>query len=132
MSPIRPVSFFDLTLLLIFLWLLLRVVHSLRRRSKTTPLKGPASNSWIFGNSQFLGGVPDPAVVHEEWAEEYGAVFRNPIAMGAYRIYILDPKAIAHVTSKDTSCYVHSALNKVLIENMVSCPRLLFMKSKNT
>jgi cytochrome P450 len=117
MSPIRPVGFSDLIFLLVFLWLLLKFMRRLRRR-ETTLLRGPASKSWIFGISQFLGGLQDPAVVYEEWAEKYGAVFRIPIAMGANRIYILDPKAVAHVTSRDTSRYVHAALNRVFIENM--------------
>lgn len=130
MSPIRPVSFLDLILLLVFSWLLLRVARSLRRRAKATLLKGPASNSWIFGVSQFLGAVQNPAVVHEEWAEKYGPVFRIPLAMGANRIYILDPKAIAYITSRDTSRYVHNALSRVFIENMVGRLRLEFMTLK--
>lgn len=119
MPLIRPIGFSDLTLLLVFLWLLLKVTRRLRSRAKTTLLQGPASKSWIFGISQFLGGLQDPTVVYEEWAEKYGAVFRIPIAMGANRIYILDPKAVAHVTSRDTSRYVHTALNRVFIENLV-------------
>lgn len=115
-----PVSPLNGILLLVGLWLLSKGVRILRRRAKSTPLKGPPSKSLIFGNSHFLMGQKDhdPSPVYEEWAEKYGAVFSTPITLGRTKVMLCDPKAIQHLYSKETYGYVKSPMNKILINNM--------------
>jgi hypothetical protein len=117
MTPVRQPTFLDVVLLFVGLWLLSNTVRLLRRRAKRTPLKGPASKSWIFGNSHFLTTQKDNAVVYEEWARMYGDVFRVPIALGRTRVHLCDPKAIQHFYSKET--YTQNASTKIFIENLV-------------
>jgi hypothetical protein len=106
-------------LLLVGLWLLSKGVRILRRGTKTTPLKGPASKSSVFGVSRFLGKHKDTSLVYEEWAEQYGAVFRTPIGLGRTKVILCDPKALQHFYSKETYTYVHNAGNKIVLDNLV-------------
>ena len=118
MAPIQQTSF-EVIILLAGLWLLSKGVRILRRRSKTTRLKGPASRSWIFGVARFLRESGDEALVYEEWAEQYGVVFRMPMALGSSRVVLCDPKAIQHFYSKETYGYVQNATTRIFISDMV-------------
>ncbi|KAF8972060.1 cytochrome P450 [Flammula alnicola] len=88
------------------------------RNNKTTPLKGPANPSLLFGLYRFINESEDPGVVYEEWASEYGPAFRVPGGFGSSRIVICDPKANAHFYSKETFGYVQTKLSRVFIENL--------------
>ena len=61
----------------------------------------------------------DPSPVYEEWAEQYGAVFSTPIALGRTKVMLCDPKAIQHLYSKETYGYVQTSMSKTIISNMV-------------
>ncbi|KIM86964.1 hypothetical protein PILCRDRAFT_815408 [Piloderma croceum F 1598] len=121
MAPTQQLGFIDASLLLVGLWLSLKVIRILLRGPKNTQLNGPPSESWIFGFSHFTN-TEDPSVAYEQWAEQYGAVFRIPIAIylsitsrlaiGQTKIIICDPKAIQHIYSKSTYGYVNSQLRK--------------------
>jgi hypothetical protein len=106
-------------LLLVGVWLLSKGVRILRRGTKTTPLKGPATKSSVFGVSRFLREHKDSSLVYEEWAEQYGAVFRTPIGLGGTQVILCDPKAMQHFYSKETYAYVHNATHKILLHNLV-------------
>ena len=116
----RQITALDVTVLFVGAWWLTRVARTLRRRTKTTPLKGPASKSFIFGNSHFLSVQEDPALAYEEWAEQYGAVYRTPMALGGTHVVLCDPQGIQHLFSKEPYGYIHSPSDKILIETMVS------------
>jgi hypothetical protein len=121
MAPIRQLSYLDVVLLFIGLWLLLKVIRILLRVPNTTRLKGPQSKSWILGFSSFMT-TDDPSLAYEQWAEQYGDVFRVPVAiyfsitsrlgMGRTKLMVCDPKAIQHIYSKNSSGYVHSQSRK--------------------
>jgi len=125
MAPVHQPPAFSVGLLLnvvsllVGLWLLLRSIRILRARAKFTLLRGPESKSLIFGNSHFLRYQKDVPLVYEEWAEQYGHVFRVPIALGKTQVILCDPKAIQHFYSKDTYGYVHGAMTRFLVINMV-------------
>jgi hypothetical protein len=121
MIPVYQITPLRAIILLVGLWLLTKVVCSLRRRAKSTPLKGPPSKSLIFGNSRFLIGQNehDPSRVYEEWTEQYGAVFSTPIALGLTKVIVSDPKAIQHIYSMDTYRYIQVPMTKTFINNMV-------------
>ena len=56
----------------------------------------------------------------ENWAQEYGPVFRVPIALGRNQLVLCDPKAMAHIYSKETYGYVQSGFARIFIESLVS------------
>jgi hypothetical protein len=42
--------------------------------------------------------------VTEEWADEYGGVYRRPGPFGTNELIIVDPKAVGHVFSNSEVC----------------------------
>jgi hypothetical protein len=121
MIPVYQPTPIHAILLLVGLWLLAKGIRTLRRRAKSTPLKGPPSKSLIFGNSYFLRRQKDhdASPVYEEWAEQYGVVFSTPTVLGKTKVILCDPKAIQHLYSKETYGYVQSPMSKNVISNMV-------------
>ncbi|KIM89255.1 hypothetical protein PILCRDRAFT_813191 [Piloderma croceum F 1598] len=121
MAPIHQVTSLDVVLLLSGLWLLSKCLRLLRRRAKSTYLKGPASKSFVFGVSRWLSERKDAdaSLVLEEWAEQYGAVFRMPIPMGRTQVVLFDPKAIQHVYSKREAGYIQPPATTIFIADMI-------------
>lgn len=121
MAPIRKLTSLDFGVLFVGLWLLSKAIGILLRRSNTTRLKGPPSESWLFGFSSFMS-IGDPSLAYEKWTEQYGAVFRVPITlyvsitsrlgMGQTKIVVCDPKAIQHIYSKTTFGYIYTKSRK--------------------
>jgi hypothetical protein len=109
---------------LAILFILLTIIYSLYLRhihSRTiTPLLGPPSKSFFFGCRHYINKAPDPGLIYEQWAAEYGSVYKVPDALGSSRIVITDPKALAHVYSRETVGYVHSTFSKLFLSNAVS------------
>jgi hypothetical protein len=120
MASVRQIISWKAILFFIALWLLSQCSRILVRITKTTPLKGPKSKSWIFGNSRFLSAHKDAALVYEEWAEQYGLVYRTHTALGGTKIVLCDPKAIQHFYSKETYGYLRNTTARIQINNMVS------------
>ncbi|EEB93191.1 hypothetical protein MPER_08190 [Moniliophthora perniciosa FA553] len=88
-----------------------------RQRSYTTPLTGPPSNSLIFGLSKHLNSLNvDSGERIEQWAKEYGSVFKIPTVMGGAKIVVCDPRAVRDFYSKETWTYVGTPLSKRFIE----------------
>jgi len=121
MAPIRKLTSLDFGVLFVGLWLLSKAIGILLRRSNATRLKGPPSESWLFGFSSFMS-IGDPSLAYEKWTEQYGAVFRVPITlyvsitsrlgMGQTKIVVCDPKAIQHIYSKTTFGYIYTKSRK--------------------
>lgn len=105
---------------LALLWLASKFVQSTWHKHHTTPLNGPASPSILFGVHRYLKESDDPGILYEQWAAEYGPVFRIPGGFGSSRVAVCDPKASAHFYAKDTFGYVQAGLMRVIIENIVS------------
>jgi hypothetical protein len=120
MNQVHPIPhLYYVVLLLAGFWLLAKGIRILRRRAKTTQLRGPPSRSLIFGNSRFLGSQTDVAHIYEEWAEQYGAVFCVPTVLGGTTVMICDPKAIQHCYSRETYGYVQNPMGRAMINDMV-------------
>jgi hypothetical protein len=129
MALIRQLTYLDFGLLFVGLYLLFKAVGILFRGPNTTRLKGPPSESWLFGFSSFMS-VGDPSLAYEQWAEQYGGVFRVPVAiyfsitsrlgMGQTRIVVCDPKAIQHLYSKTSFVYLHSKARKKELSAIVN------------
>ncbi|KAF7291836.1 Cytochrome P450 [Mycena chlorophos] len=107
--------------LIVALWLFARVLSSLRS-VKTTRLNGPPSPSRLWGFTHYLAQSRvkefDIHAVYEEWAAQYGAVYRIPLAFGKERIVLTDPKALAHFYSSERAVYVKSELERRFIGKM--------------
>jgi hypothetical protein len=128
MASTRQLAVLDAFLLLVGLWLSLKAIRLLLRGTNNTRLKGPPSRSWIFGFSHFIS-TDDPSVAYEQWAEQYGGVFRIPIAIhfsitsrlaaGQTKMMICDPKAIQHIYSKTPFGYVMPRSRKDELNTLV-------------
>ncbi|KIK74026.1 hypothetical protein PAXRUDRAFT_836093, partial [Paxillus rubicundulus Ve08.2h10] len=103
----------DMLVVSVFTWSLVRLAHLIRRRARTTRLKGPPSNSLIFGFPEILM-TPDSADIYESWAAKYGPVFQVPSLLGTSRILLCDPKAIAHFYARDTATYILTPLSNFM------------------
>ncbi|KAI5994730.1 cytochrome P450 [Pisolithus albus] len=94
-------------------------IRETRKRFKTTKLRGPPPSSFIFGAGKDVLDSPDTGEVYEAWAQEYGAVYEVPLALGRKKVLLCDPKAVAHFFAGDTRIYGHTALDKVTLERSV-------------
>jgi cytochrome P450 len=120
---VLPVGFSDVAIPIastIFLYTLLTSYLRHRRLTKGTPLRGPPSHSFIFGSRLFAMSSPDPDRIFEQWAHDYGSVYRVADALGTTRVMIADPKALAHFYSKEGYGYVHTKSFKILLNHLVS------------
>ncbi|KAJ7872383.1 cytochrome P450, partial [Mycena leptocephala] len=86
---------------------------------RATPLKGPPSKNFLFGQMPYLMRAPDIGIVYEEWAHEYGSVFSVPTAFGSRKVVLADPKALTHFSTKETYGYVHSPQAKRDVERFI-------------
>ncbi|KAH7913961.1 cytochrome P450 [Hygrophoropsis aurantiaca] len=117
-SLTRPVHVVDAAVLSAIAWALVQLIKTTRRRLSTTQLKGPQNPSFALGVGKLLNDSPDAGAVYEQWAEEYGLVFKVASALGKTRIVLCDPKAIAHFYARETYGYVLTPLSKMAIENL--------------
>ncbi|KAI0829191.1 cytochrome P450 [Trametes gibbosa] len=114
----RSLSVWTAGLLIGAVYVLYKLARSFRKRSHATPLSGPPSPSWLFGVSKVVGNHPSTSSLYEQWAEQYGSVYRVPSPLGSSRVVLTDPKAIAHFYSLETFTYVQTTLSRVAIENL--------------
>ncbi len=112
-------STFDLGLLLLACFLFYKLVRSLSTRSKTTPLLGPARESFIFGAAKFLREAPDASLFYEQWASQYGPVYNVPAPFGSSKTMLHDPKAITHFYAREGFGYNKTKLSRDFIETLV-------------
>ena len=88
-------------------------------KQESLPLDGPPRKNKIFGYQQELMDAANPGRLHEEWAAEYGPVYKVPTMFGSERMVILDPKAVTQFYSKETTVYVRSKFERSGIEAFV-------------
>ena len=101
------------------LWFLSWIIQSMRRNSRSTPLRGPPRKNLLFGVSADIHTSPDSSVLFEKWAEEYGSVYRIPYSFGTSQIILADPKAVAGFYAQDSFVYVRSPLSRRAVERFV-------------
>ena len=102
------------------LYLVYKLGKSYAKRYRATPLAGPPSPSWLFGIRRGDGNDMNGAALFEEWAAQYGSVYRVPAPFGSTRVVLMDPKAISHFYTLETFTYVQTKLSRIAIENLVS------------
>lgn len=102
-------------------WAVLRLFTLARARwsgVQTTSLRGPPSKSILFGKYHEINQFEDSSILYEQWANEYGQAYKVPGGFGAYRILIMDPRAIAHYYAKESFVYVQNKFAKMFIANL--------------
>jgi len=100
-------------------WTLLRWLRTSRGQLRTTQLRGPPSESFLYGVGKRILNADDAGAEYEAWAQEYGPVFTVPSTLGSNSIVLCDPKAIAHFYSKETWTYIQTPLIKTIFEHSV-------------
>uniref|UniRef100_P9WEI2 Cytochrome P450 monooxygenase claW n=1 Tax=Ampulloclitocybe clavipes TaxID=56467 RepID=CLAW_AMPCV len=115
MPYIRQGTVINALVILFSFWAFLSLIRVIRRRSSTTPLKGPPSESFIFGLRQIIHKSEDSDALYEQWADKYGSVYQVSEPMGSKRVVLCDPKAILHLYSKDTFDFVQTEINRLFL-----------------
>ncbi|KAI9456893.1 cytochrome P450 [Boletus coccyginus] len=121
LTHLRPYQrhVFDAAVASAAVWTLLRFLRTSRQQPRTTQLRGPPGESFLYGVGKRTLDPDGASAAYEGWAQEYGPVFTVPSTLGSNRIVLCDPKAIAHFYSKDTWTYVQTPLVKKLLERSV-------------
>ena len=105
-GPLRPYDALISLFALFFVSKLVQFVINQLKSSRLPRLKGPSNNNLIFGRLAEVFASKDLAALYQSWAEEYGTVFQIPAQfLGGRHLILCDPKAIAHLHSKDTFTY---------------------------
>ncbi|THH10066.1 hypothetical protein EW146_g8484 [Bondarzewia mesenterica] len=102
----------------LILFVLSRLFGALRARARSTRLRGPANQDWVFGFGKIIRNSEDAAGMYEGWASKYGVVYSVPAALGSHRVVLMDPKAISHFYARDTNEYTQDAFQKLSIEKV--------------
>ena len=103
--------------------LIILAVYRSYRRPRTTKLRGPPSNDFIFGANTELFDSPDVGGMYRNWEKTYGPVYQIPSTICSTIIVLQDPGAITHLYSKDTTKYHQFGLSKAIFGTLVSFPR---------
>ena len=106
-------------------WALLRWLRISRRKVRTTQLRGPISDSFLYGVGKRIRDAVDSGALYEAWAQEYGPVYAAPSTLGTQRIVLCDPKAIAHFHAKETWTYIQTPATKKSFAKFVRVSRVL-------
>ncbi|KAJ7627812.1 cytochrome P450 [Mycena polygramma] len=105
-------------LLLLALWGSTKLIAYAQRGPRSTKLNGPPSTSRVLGLSRELVQNPDMSFLYEKWADRYGAAYEVPLAFGAKKIVLTDPKALAHFYQSERSVYVKTENDRLFIDKI--------------
>jgi hypothetical protein len=61
----------------------------------------------------------DVSVEYEDWAKQYGPIFRIPVQFGREKIVLLDTKALVHFYSCERTTYVKPEVDRLFIDKIV-------------
>lgn len=120
LASLRLNPVFDAVGACALVWVFLAWMRVSRQRLRTTKLRGPPSESFLYGIGSRIFDSKNPGDIYEAWAREYGPVFEVPSTLGSRRVVLCDPKAIAHFYAKETWTYIQTPTSKKLLENSVS------------
>ncbi|KAG1778181.1 cytochrome P450 [Suillus placidus] len=90
-----------------------------RQRQRTTRIRGPQSPNWLFGFAKTLLDSTATTELYQQWATEYGPVFKVPGVFGQSKVILWDPKAISHFFARDTWLYNQTPFNKIAVRNTI-------------
>ncbi|KAF8548514.1 cytochrome P450 [Imleria badia] len=89
------------------IWTLLRWLRTSERKFCTTQLRGPPSESFLYGVAKRILDADDSSATYEGWAQEYGLVYTAPSVLGGKkstcaiprRSHIFIPRKRRHIFS---------------------------------
>ncbi|KAG1883378.1 hypothetical protein F4604DRAFT_287024 [Suillus subluteus] len=87
-----------------------------RQRQRTTRIRGPQSPSWVYGFAKTLIDTTITSDLYEQWAKEYGPVYKVPHLLGQSKVILWDPKAVSHFFARDTWFYNQTPFTKMSLE----------------
>jgi hypothetical protein len=79
--------------------------------------------SILFGQSEVLRKADRECAapaIQEGWVNEYGSVFKRPMALGSDAVILTDPKAVAHFYGGGETIYGASTFAKRALVELVS------------
>ncbi|EIW77626.1 cytochrome P450 [Coniophora puteana RWD-64-598 SS2] len=95
------------------------VISAVRTRGNITRLRGPPSESIIWGVAQKVPLTEQSAVQYTAWEAEYGpGVYRIPFIFGKEKIILFDARAVAHLFAMDNTVYTKTEQQRSLIRNL--------------
>ncbi|KAF8318880.1 cytochrome P450 [Amanita rubescens] len=109
-----------------------KLVRSIVKRAgaRLSQLKGPPSTSFLFGRLPEISNSSDRAGLYSRWVSEYGPVFQIPVQLGGRRVMLCDPKAIAHVLSKDTFTYIGTPSFRIFLKEFFG-PSIMYAENED-
>ncbi|EIW81781.1 cytochrome P450 [Coniophora puteana RWD-64-598 SS2] len=96
------------------------IVSAVRSRSNTTTrLRGPPSESLIWGVAKKVPLTEHAAAQYTAWEAEYGpGAYRIPFTLGKEKIVLFDARAIAHFFAMDNTVYIKTAQSRSVLRNL--------------
>jgi hypothetical protein len=88
-----------------------------RRNSPVAELRGPPGTD---RSGRKLFNSDDHGFLFEEWAKEYGPVFKVSIGLGWRAVVLCDPKAISYMHAKDGYTYRRHPILAAMVKAWVS------------
>lgn len=101
------------------IWVCSKVLRHFFVKSDLKNLSGPPSKSFLVGNFGQIFCDKNAWQFHQELVEKYGRVIPVHGPFAGKILYVLDPKALYHITSKDSHIYEENFA-------FVECNRILF------
>ncbi|PBK82650.1 cytochrome P450 [Armillaria gallica] len=86
-----------------------------RKSTATTKLRGPLSQSRLFGLHRVIHDAGYSGLLYEQWASEYGSVFSLPGFLGLEKLVLCDPKAVAHLYANEGFGYVKTMFGRSML-----------------
>ncbi|KAF7291763.1 hypothetical protein HMN09_01235900 [Mycena chlorophos] len=120
-ADIQSLRLTDAAVLLGAVWVLTKLIRRViasRSATKGTRLRAPPRASLLFGVSPILTRADEPAIVFDDWARTYGAVFEIPTPFGGRRVILTDPRAVNHFYASERAVYVKPAMTRRVIGNI--------------
>jgi hypothetical protein len=119
LTHLHPWYAFNIAVACAAVWTLLRWLRKSPQQLRTTQLRGPPSESVLYGVGKRILDFEGSGATFETWAQEYGRVYTVPSILGSKWIVLCDPKAIAHLYAKDASTYMHTPFLRQAIAKVV-------------
>ena len=63
----------------------------------------------------------ETSIYYEQWAKEFGSVYRIPSMMGTKQTILLDPKAVAHYYAHEAYTYRMQYFQRQGVRDFVRC-----------
>lgn len=73
---------FKITTACTAVWTILQWLRTSRQKVRTTRLRGPPAENFLYGVGKRIRNAIDSGALYETWAQEYGPVYAVPSTLG--------------------------------------------------